>query len=172
MAGARARWRACIAALLAWGCAAPLAWGCAGPAQLRYEEQVERTAPAAVHGVHERRLREQMEDLERLRFERLPKALDVDVEVARQVRELERVANAMAASAVELRAAAPAGLDAAEQAEFRRLASQLERRSESLARDAARLPPAQWRERLDGIDATCGSCHSRFRISRGSPDAG
>lgn len=153
--------------LLASAVTALLTSGCGGPAQLRYEESVERTPASAVHAVHEERLRQLMRDLDRLRDERLPKAMDVEVERQRQARELERVARAMAESATRIAAAAPPGLDPAEQREFRALALTLQRRSEALADDAQRLTPAQRRERLVEIDATCGQCHARLRIPGG-----
>lgn len=154
---------------LVWVAMSVLAGGCGGPAQVRYEQELESTSPAAAHAVHEERLVQLMRGLDRLRGERLPKALDVDVEARRQGREVEQVALAMAESATRIAAARPAGLDPAEEREFLELAATLERQAEALAEDAYRLTPAQRRERLTEIDATCGRCHARFRIP-GGPD--
>jgi len=143
---------------------------CGGPAALRYEEEVEHTRGEAVHAVHEERLRQLMRELDRLRDERLPKALDMEVELQRQGREVERVAQAMAESAAMIAAAAPARLDADERKEFLALADDLRRRSEALAMEAPTLTPAQRGARLAEIDTTCGRCHARFRIP-GGPDA-
>jgi cytochrome c556 len=144
---------------------------CGGPAALRYEEEVDRTRGEAVHAVHEERLRQLMRKLDRLRDERLPKALDMEVELQRQGREVERVAQAMSESATKIRAAAPARLDADERQEFLALADELRRRSEALALESPQLTPAQRSERLAEIDVTCGRCHARFRIP-GGPDVG
>jgi cytochrome c556 len=137
---------------------------CGGPAQLRYEKQLEHAPAAAAHAVHEQRLGELMASLDELRNERLPKALDVEVEQERQTREVVRVARAMADSAARIPAAAPADLDERERAEFLGLANTLEQRTERLIADAPRLTSEQRRTQLAEIDATCDDCHRRFRI--------
>ena len=144
-----------------------LVGGCGAPAQVRYEETLERTPAPAAHAVHEERLLQLMRDLDRLRDERLPKAMDVEVEAQRQAREVERVARAMAESASRISGAAPEGLAPAEKREFIALAATLQRSAEALAEEARQLTPAQRRQRLEEIDVTCGRCHSRFHISRG-----
>lgn len=149
-----------------------LTLGCAPPPQVRYEERLEETPAPAVHAVHEQRLRELMQDLDRLRDERLPKVLDPRVETRRQARTVEQVAQAMAESAPAIAAAVPPDLEPADQQEFRRLAAELGSRSRALADEAASLTTAQRRERLAEIDRTCGRCHARFRIPgrpRGAP---
>lgn len=158
----RSRWMTLIGVV-----SGMLAAGCGGPAVVRYEEELERTRPSAVHAVHEVRLVQLMRDLDRLRDERLPKALDVDVERRRQVREVERVARAMAESATLIAAAAPADLATEERQEFLALADTLKSRSEALATDAGRLTAPQRRERLLEIDRTCGRCHAGFRVPGG-----
>ncbi|MGI9591346.1 MAG: hypothetical protein ACR2P8_08255 [Myxococcota bacterium] len=149
-----------------------LAAACGGPAPLRYEEEVERTPAPARHAVHERRLAQVMSDLDRLRSERLPQAMEKEVEAERIARELERTARAMAESARQIGEAVPAGLDPDEERDFRALAAALERHSEALADDIEQLTPPQRRERLLEIDATCGACHARFRIPLGADGAG
>ena len=155
---------------LAWIVGAGLASACGGPAALRYDEEVERSPSAAVHSVHGERLVQLMRELDRLRDERLPKALDVEVELERQGREVARVARAMAESATLIATAAPARLDSEERKEFLALADRLRHRSEALAEDAHELTPAQRNDRLAEIDVTCGQGHGRFRIPRGSDD--
>lgn len=158
----RVRWRTLSAVA-----AALLGAGCGGPAAVRYEENVERTAPPAVHAIHDERLQQLMRELDRLRGERLPKALDVEVEHRRQVREIERVARAMAESAARIAAAAPVDLSPEDRQEFLALADTLKRRSEALAADAVHLTAPQRRERLRELDVTCGTCHARVRIPGG-----
>jgi cytochrome c556 len=143
---------------------------CSGPALWRYEETLEQTPVTSTHAVHDRRLAELMRKLEGLREERLPQALDVRTEEAKQAREIARVARAMARSASTLPGAAPPELDATARAEFGALAASLERSCEQLADGAVRSTPEQLRARLAEIDATCDRCHSRFRI-RGDPHA-
>jgi hypothetical protein len=138
---------------------------CGGPAQLRYEEQLENTPASADHAVHDQRLSELMESLDRLRNERLPKAMDVAIEEERETRAVARVARAMADSATRIPAAAPADLDERERAEFLALAREFQQRTERLAE--TRTPPLTRelrRERLDAIDMTCHECHRNFRI--------
>jgi cytochrome c556 len=139
--------------------------GCAAPAQWRYEEALAETPAAAEHAVHETRLQELMRDLDRLRRERLPKAFDVRELESRQAREVATVARAMAASAARIASVEPAGLDDREQRQFRELAAHLQQQTARLADDALWLSADQLRARLAEVDATCGRCHGRFRIS-------
>lgn len=145
---------ACLAMLLA----------CRGPAVVRYEEALERTPAPSAHAVHEDRLATLMREVDRLRDERLPQAIDPRAEQARQAREIARVATAMAESAARIPAARPPGLDPAREAELRELAAAFEQASRRLAEDAPRLSPRGLRARLAEIDATCDRCHGRFRI--------
>ena len=141
-----------------------LAIGCGGPAQLRYEAALEETPEPAAHAIHDERLAVLMRDLDRLRDERLPKALDMREEQDRRAREVAGVARAMADSAARIPAALPSELDAEQQAEFRSLAASLERLCAQLAEDAPRLGVDQRRARLAEIAATCDRCHGRFDI--------
>jgi len=151
--------------LVVWIVAGPLVlFACRGPALWRYEDAVDRTPPAAAHAVHEERLAELMRSVDRLRVERLPQALDPRVEQARQAREVERIARAMAESAAEIPDAEPPGLSPAQRADFLALAASLREASTGLADDASRTGPDAWQTRLDEIDATCDRCHGRFRI--------
>lgn len=138
--------------------------GCAGPAQWRYEEALEQTAEPAAHGVHVERLAVLMRDLDYLRDERLPQALDVRKEESRRTREIARVARAMAESAQRILAAEPANLEADQRADFHALAETLRRRCARLGDEAPRLSATERRAQLDEIDATCAACHGRFRI--------
>lgn len=141
-----------------------LAAACSRPAYLRYEEQLEQAPESAAHGVHGQRLRELMTSLDRLRHERLPKSLDVDVEEDRQAREIARVAGEMAKSAERIPQAIPARLNERERSEFRGLAVVLEAQVEDLAEIAPEISREQRRARLDEIDVTCNDCHRQFRI--------
>lgn len=140
--------------------------GCRGPALWRYEKRVDESPPSAVHGVHQQRLQQLMDDLDRLRNERLPRAFDVRSEEERRAREVARVAGDLANSATQIPAAAPAGLDERERAAFLALARELEQRTRRLAEQAESLTPEQRGTLLEEIDATCASCHRRFRIPR------
>lgn len=150
-------------ATLGLGCLL-ISLACRGPAVVRYEEALERTPEPSAHAVHEGRLATLMREVDRLREERLPQAIDPRAEQARQAREIARVAMAMAESAARIPAAEPPGLDPARAAEFRELASALEQASRRLAEDAPRLSPRALRARLNEIDATCDRCHGHFRI--------
>jgi cytochrome c556 len=154
----RESWLAIGSALLALG-------GCAVPAQLRYEREVEDTAPAALHGVHTQRLVELMRGLERLRNERLPTAMDVaGAETARE-REIEQVSRSLAASARAIPAvAADAPMSDEDRQAFLRMAADLERAATQLGASPARSPDGL-REQVQQIETTCQSCHRRFRIA-------
>jgi cytochrome c556 len=141
-----------------------LAAACSRPAYLLYEESLERAPESGAHAVHEQRLSELMESLDRLRSERLPQSLDLEVEEKRQARAIAAVARAMAESAAQIPQAIPSRLDDREQAEFRRLAGELQRQTERLIEEAPELTHEQRRSSLDEIDATCDDCHRQFRI--------
>jgi cytochrome c556 len=149
--------------------AAWLLGGCGGPAQLRYEEDLERTPAPAAHGVHSERLAELMRGLERLSQERLPRAMDVSGERERRADEIASVARAMADSAQRIAGVADAlSLAGEERAAFLELAAELQRHCRQLSEDAPDLTPEELRRRAHEIDGTCGACHGRFRIPRSS----
>ncbi len=141
---------------------------CRVPAASRYEASVEAAPAPAAHAVHEQRLAALMRGLEQLRDGRLPKALDPLEEERRQARELARVADAMASSAVWIARAPPADLDAEQRADFEALARRLEVQCANLGDDAVGLDDAGRRQRVSEIDSTCDACHVRFRIPRRS----
>ena len=147
------------------GLAGALALACGGPAQLRYEEELARTPAPAAHAVHSERLAELMRGLERLRSERLPPAMDAEMEREARAQLVAGVAVAMAASAAGIPDAADvAALDAHEREEFRSRAENLQRRSERLARRARQRPPPDLGDAVAAVDATCDGCHRRFLI--------
>jgi hypothetical protein len=150
----RMRWMLpfCIAQAL-------MAAGCRGPALWRYEERLQHTSGPAAHAVYDQRLAELMQGLERLRSERLPKALDMRAEEERRAREVARVANALAESAGDISAAVPATLDPADREAFLGLAASLERQARQLAAEVPQLGSEASRARLAEIDATCAECH-------------
>jgi len=142
------------------------AGACRGPALWQYEEALAETPAPAAHAVHEGRLAALMRDMDRLRDERLPQAIDPEADAREQAREVARVARALAESATEIAAAEPPGLGPERSAAFRALAESLRRASLRLADDAAALSERERRVRLAEIDATCDGCHGRFRIPR------
>jgi cytochrome c556 len=151
-----------LLALLGWLATS----GCRGPAQWRYEKDLEETPAPAAHAVHQRRLAELMRGLDGMRNERLPTVLDMEAEEARRAREVARVAGALADSAGQIPAAAPAGLDDQERADFEALAEELGQRTQRLADEAEVLTPEQRADQIHEIDATCNRCHLRFRVPR------
>jgi cytochrome c556 len=163
-----------ITALLA--CLVALAAGCGAPSRVHYEERVGEASGAAVHGVHSERLSELMRGLARLQAERLPQAMDVEIEERRRSAEIADVARSMARAGEEIPAAAlEAGLDDDARAEFQLLADALVRGANRLAvlADA----PEVGVTRLDGlraasreIEVICDRCHSQFRIPRAGPE--
>ena len=154
-------------AALALACLGP---GCGGPAQLRYEQEAARAAPSAEHAVHSRRLAQVMRELDALRTERLPQAIDPRAEEARRAEEVAEVARAMAAAADRIpESAADVGLEGEEREAFLALAESLARRSRRLAEDAGRIDSVAIDVRLRTIEEDCAACHDRFRIPRVVP---
>ncbi len=158
-----------VGALVLVACTAPALVACTAPAQVRYEEELARTARPAAHAVYSDRLAELMRGLERLSRERLPRAMDVRREEERRADEIASIASAMAVSAAQI-ADASNGLQlaGAERDAFLELASELRRRCQSLADGAPDLAFDVLRERAAEITDTCDRCHDRFRIPRES----
>ena len=139
-----------------------LALACSGLGRLGYERSLEHTAPAASHAVHDARLQEVMRSLERLRAERLPKAMDVGSEVNVRRDEIAQVAHAMAESARDI--APPSWLSPEQTAEFVDQAERFGRLAAELADAAPRLPSQALREHVATLQASCDDCHGRCRV--------
>jgi cytochrome c556 len=156
------------------GALAALLIACAPPAQVRYEEQVQASPPAATHGVHAQRLAELMQGLDRLSSERLPKAMNRQQEREWRVREVESVASGIADSAAQIPGVAPQRMrDGTNSRAFRENAAVLEIRARSLADDANTLTPDELNARVAELRDTCAACHRRFRPGYVEPaDAG
>jgi len=136
---------------------------CGPPAQLRYEARLDRTPAPARHAVHSERLQELMRSLDALSLERLPQAMDVEVERERRAEEIAAVARAIADTARKIPVAtAGIELDADEREAFERSAVLLSERAEQLGRDGAMLTPEEIRGGVDAIEATCKGCHRQF----------
>jgi len=112
-----------------------------------------------------------MGSLDRLRGERLPKSLDLEIEEKRQSSAITRVVSAMADSAARIPQAIPNRLSDSERADFLVLAVALRRQTQDLAEKVSELSVEQRRTRLEEIDATCEHCHQRFRIPGRNDDA-
>ncbi|MBW2269315.1 MAG: cytochrome c [Deltaproteobacteria bacterium] len=150
--------------------AACIGAGCGGPAQLRYEQEVAHAPQSAEHAVHGRRLAQLMRELDRLRRERLPQAIDLRAEETRKAGEIARVASAMAEAADRIpEAASDVGLAGEEREAFTALAESLARRSRRLADDAGNISATAVQVRLRTIETDCEACHQRFRIPRVVP---
>ena len=153
-------------------CLAGLAAGCGAPPSVRYAERLEGASGEAAHGVHSERLSELMRGLQRLQAERLPQAMDAEIEERRRAAEIADVARSMARSSEEIPAAArEAGLDDEARAEFQLLADALVRSADRLAVVAdARGVGVTQRDELRAasreLEVICDQCHGRFRIPR------
>lgn len=157
------RWRA-LSLAVAFGLA------CGGPAQRRYEEDLEATPEAAAHRVHGERLADLMRGLERLRAERLPRAMDVELEVEARAERVAQVAEALERSAQAIPAAAGAwAVSAEERGAFDALADELRARAQDLAAQARRRPPGDLEGRVAAVESTCDDCHARFRAGDPRP---
>jgi len=142
---------------------------CAPPAPLRYEDELERSAPPARHAVRSEQLAAVMRDLRALAYTRLDQSLDPGMERERRVAQVVAAARAVARSAELIpAAAAQSGLAGEEAARFQEQAALLANRARHLADEAPRLDDDQLRSALEDIDETCSGCHSRFR--EGAPE--
>lgn len=141
-----------------------LAASCGRPSQLEYEERLRSDPPSAQHAAHSKRLAALMRGLDRVRSERLPKAMDPRIEQERRAGEIRGVARAIAASARAIGDVGPTlELDEDEQLEFVKQSEELRTRAEALVEATRQLDYDEWRTRLDAIDETCRDCHGRFR---------
>jgi cytochrome c556 len=136
-----------------------------GPRQILYPEEAASAAPPARHAVESQRLREAMDRLDRQRAERLPQGMDVEEPRRADAEDVAAAAREMAAAA----AAIPEILTDVEMTEparreFLRLAAELGERAGQLAAEAPSLSPQDLDARLQGVDAVCAECHSRFRV--------
>jgi len=154
-AGVASRLAAAVLALAAAGCTARPRSGSAVP-----EEAL------AVHVVQGDRLRANMKRLDGLRGARLPQELDRERESVFQPGDAARSAAQIAETAAHIADSAPlADLSSEERVVFLGLADELRTRATSLAADAPELSAAALRERYAELDASCDSCHQRFRLA-------
>ena len=137
---------------------------CSAPRQIEYERRVEETDPGAVHAVHDARLQELMQSIQRLADDRLPKSLDVDEPRRARAQEVVEIARALADSAERIpEASQSASMSATDRAAFEALARQLQEQATTLAAMTDGMQADEAEAALAAIQQTCRSCHARFR---------
>jgi hypothetical protein len=142
-------------------CAVAALLSCTRPIEDRYGRDLVIASPAAEHAVHRERLDWAMRKLGRLRDERLPKALDPELDRRRRIEAVVEIATAMAESAQRIDFAGPA--ESPEREDFAARAIRLRDLSLDLAERSETLTPEQLRAQILAIDETCSGCHATFR---------
>lgn len=141
------------------------ATACVQSAQTHYQHELDAADAAAAHAIHNQRLQQLMRGLGRLSDERLPKAMNVDLERDRRVDEIVAISRTMATSAASIPdVTANDSLNEDERRTLTELASALEDQALELSRRAPELSIAELRTSLDRISQTCDACHEQFRL--------
>lgn len=141
------------------GCSAA---GEAPPAPARYGD-----GSPALHAVQDRRLRELMQEMNALLFERMPTELELDRERRLKAAQIAAAAEAMARTVDDIAAALPRlDLTPEEQAVFGIMAERLRERVATLLAQARANYIDGIPATLDAIGATCDGCHQLFRTPR------
>lgn len=141
-----------------------LSAACRETARERHERSLANAGEPARHAIQSLRLREWMQQVVALHHARLPQALDLRLERERRIREVQSLARALAESARLIpRALTEIQLTPARDREFRDLARSLETRSRRLQEEVEMLSVPEIERRMEEIQATCESCHTRFR---------
>lgn len=138
--------------------------GCTSPAPKEPAHQLPDTGLPALHALHEERLRNLMQEMNNLMFDRIRTELEID-------RERRKHALAIAKSAGQLASAIDAiveempklDLTVSEQTAFKALASKLHRQTELLQDQANRNHIDAIPGTLQQMTLTCTSCHQLFR---------
>lgn len=122
------------------------------------------TGEPALHAVSDARLRELMNRMNGLVFERFVAEPDRDRETQRDNREIAQAAEDLGQSIDGLYAHLPAlGLSAHEQAAFRALADKLRGQADHLRELAANGDTDELAGAFAQVNATCTACHGLFR---------
>ena len=121
----------------------------------------------AGHVIHGDQLRATMQQLDTLRSARLPQELDRDRVGVFQPGDAAHTAAQIAESAARIANSAPlAELSPEQRRDFLDLADALREQAAALAADAPSLTTAALRARYAELDASCDTCHQRFRLPR------
>jgi cytochrome c556 len=149
--------------LLALSVAAVACNGCHGSERrLRTDDEASREA---AHAIEDRRLRTIMDELARLRPDRLPQELDVASERRRRMREIGKAADALAATAGDIPDVLQnVTLSTADRQEFLGLAARLRGQALELDQAAAADDIASVEDLMARIDRTCDDCHGAYRV--------
>ncbi len=127
---------------------------------------------AGAHAVHSQRLRRTMDQLDRVRWRRLPQELDGPghAQQREQREQLAAAASQLAVTAADIPSGIHGlGLPEADRRAFEALSRQLRAAALRLASDAPTATNAEIAERVAAIDAVCADCHERFRLPMSSP---
>lgn len=142
---------------------------CTQPPPSRHPSGLFDTGQPALHAVSDTRLRELMNRMNGLIFERFVTEPERDRETLKETDEIARTAADLGRSIDGLYARLPAlDLNESEQATFRALADKLRNQASQLRQLAADRRLEDLSGQLAQISATCTACHGLFRqLGRG-----
>jgi len=159
--------RTLIALLLVSGCTA-----CQTRAQQEPMRRVELPGAPAMHAVRSDHLRSVMLRMDRLRYERMYTALEIEEERLRQAGVLADIAAELAGTADALPdVVGELELEESQRETFRSLADQLYTLAVELQGAASRKDYAALPVVMDKLDQTCNTCHQLFRNPPNRPHA-
>jgi len=152
------------ALMVPMGLAAMLA-GCPPTDRQRYATRLEYTGRPALHGLHSARLREVMDELNRLMFEDLPQEMDVEARRERRLDEVHQLALKLAETADDISdVLEDVKIDAESRQVFVAYAEKLEEEAHELAGLSLGKDIRLIDAKVDEMITTCNACHSSFRI--------
>ncbi|QPK63834.1 cytochrome c [Methylomonas sp. LL1] len=137
---------------------------CAGTPPASSQTGLPDTGTPALHAVSDTRLRELMDSMNSLMFERFMAEPDIDHQRRIYALKIADAADKLGATVDSILSRLPAlNLSPEEQTVFRALAVKLREQTESLKAQAERNQIDAIEPALDQVAATCSSCHALFR---------
>lgn len=137
---------------------------CDSPPPRQVHSSLLDTGEPALHAVSDTRLRELMNRMNGLMFERFVAEPDRDRQTQRDTREIAQTADSLGKSIDGIVARMPAlGLSESEQTAFRALADKLRAQAGQLRQQAINHELEGLSTSLAQINATCTACHGLFR---------
>lgn len=144
---------------------AALMAGCPPTDRQRYYNKLEYTGRPALHGLHSARLRQVMDDLNRMVFEDLPQEMDVEARQKRRLDEVHQLALKLAETADHIPdVLEDVKIDAESRQVFVAYAEKLEEEARELAALSRGKDIRLIDAKVDEMITTCNACHSSFRI--------
>jgi soluble cytochrome b562 len=137
--------------------------GCSGPAK-NPMAGLPNTGKPALHAIQDKRLRELMDQMNSVVFDRFMTQPEIDLERKKYAAQMVQVSDQLDSTIHAILARQTSlGLDNSEQASFRALAEKLHEQVENLRAQAGQGQIDAIPATLNQITNTCTSCHALFR---------